>query len=89
MLEIHIAVSIVVFATIALLAIVAMRNTKEKGITPLAGLAFAFVLAGIVFGDDRFIGYGLLEVGVVLAVVDKIKKSRASSHPGNVPMTSA
>jgi hypothetical protein len=36
----------------------------------LAGLAWAFVLAGIIFGEDRLIGYGLMGVGVVLAVID-------------------
>jgi hypothetical protein len=37
----------------------------------LASLAFGFVVAGIVFGNDnRLIGYGLMGIGVLLAVLD-------------------
>jgi hypothetical protein len=42
----------------------------------LDGLSFVFVIAGIVFGDDRLIGYGLIGVGIILAVVDIIMKSK-------------
>jgi len=66
----YIAITIVILLVVALLVFVARRNQQEKRLTPLAGLAFGFVLAGILFGDDRFIGYGLMGVGVILAVVD-------------------
>ena len=74
--QIYIAVSIVVLAVIAILVFVAGKNKKEKRLTPLASFAFAFVLAGILFGEDRFIGYGLMGVGVLLAVVDIFNKSK-------------
>ena len=51
------------------------NNRKENRLTPMAGLAFGFVLAGILFGDDRLIGYGLMGVGVILAVIDIVKRS--------------
>jgi hypothetical protein len=33
-------------------------------------LALGFVLAGILFGIERLIGYGLMDIGVLLAVID-------------------
>jgi RsiW-degrading membrane proteinase PrsW (M82 family) len=75
---IFIIISIAVLAVVALLIFFVFKKTKEKRLTPIAGLAFAFVLAGIIFGHDRLIGYSLLGVGVVLAVVDIVRKSRAA-----------
>jgi heme A synthase len=74
---IWVAISIVVLAVIALFVFFVRRDRKENRLTPLAGLAFGFVLAGILFGDDRLIGYGLMGVGVILAVIDMFKRSRS------------
>jgi hypothetical protein len=38
--------------------------------------SFAFVLAGLIFGESRLLGYSLLGVGVLLAIVDMIVKKR-------------
>lgn len=76
--QIYIAISIVVLAIIALLIFFVSKSKKEKKLTPLAGLAFAFILAGIIFGDDdRLIGYSLIGVGVILAVIDIFKKLKS------------
>ncbi len=75
--QMYVAVAIVVLMVIALLVFFVRKNRKENSLTPLAGLAFGFILAGILFSDNRLIGYGLLGVGVILAVVDifnKLKK---------------
>lgn len=68
--QIYIVVAIVVFVVIATLIFVVGKKGSEKRLTPLTSLAFAFVLAGTLFGDNRLIGYGLMGVGVLLAVVD-------------------
>ncbi len=68
--QIYIAISIVVLAAIALLVIFLGKSRKENRLTPLAGLAFGFILAGIIFGDNRLIGYSLLGIGVIIAVID-------------------
>lgn len=73
---IYIAVSIGVLAVIGLLVYLSGRAGNEKRITPLASLAFGFVLAGIVFGEDRVVGYGLMGIGVLLAVIDIVNRSR-------------
>ena len=72
--QLYIAISIVVLAIIALLVFFVNKNKKDKKLTPLAGIAFGFILAGIVFGDDRLIGYSLIGVGVILAIIDIFKK---------------
>jgi amino acid transporter len=74
--QIYIAISIVVLAIIALLVFFVNKNKKGKKLTPLASLAFGFILAGIIFGDDRLISYSLMGVGVILAIIDMIKKLR-------------
>jgi hypothetical protein len=74
--QIYIAVSIAVLAVVALLVFFVSKNRKENRLTPLAGLAFGFVLAGILLGNDRLIGYSLLGVGVLLAVIDMCQGSR-------------
>jgi hypothetical protein len=74
--QIWIGVSIVVLAVIAFLVFFVARNRKENRLTPLAGLAFGFILAGIFFGTDMLVGYGLMGVGVLLAVIDIFNKAR-------------
>lgn len=65
----YIIISVLVFAIIALLLYLTNRG-KPKGLSKLAALSFAFIIAGIVFGEDRRIGYTLLGVGILLAVAD-------------------
>jgi hypothetical protein len=75
----YITVSIVVLVIVAILVFFVSKGKRENRLTPLAGLAFGFVLAGILFGDDRLIGYGLMGVGVVLAVIDIFSRSRKAT----------
>ena len=75
--QIYIAVLIVVLAIIALLVFFVSKNKSDKKLTPLAGLAFGFILAGIIFGEDRLIGYSLMGVGVILAIIDIVKKLKS------------
>ncbi len=72
--QIYIAAAIVVLAVIAMLVFFVGKNRRENRLTPLASLAFAFVLAGLLFGEERFLGYGLMGVGVLLAFVDMFRK---------------
>ncbi len=76
--QVYIAIAIVVLAVIAGLVTFAGRR-KEKRLTPLASLAFAFVLAGILFSQERWLSYGLLGIGVILAVVDIFRKGKPSN----------
>jgi hypothetical protein len=75
--QIYVAIAIVILAVIAGLVYFASRR-KEKRLTSLASLAFAFVLAGLFFGQERWLGYGLLGIGVSLAGVDMVRKGKPS-----------
>jgi uncharacterized membrane protein len=76
--QLYILLSIIVLVLVALLFFIVNKNKtgKEKEFSPLAGLAFALLLAGLFFGENRFIGYGLIGVGVILALIDMINKLR-------------
>jgi len=52
-----------------------MRSKKQgRKLSPLAGAAFGFILAGIYFGEQRNVGYPLIGIGIILAVADIINK---------------
>ena len=71
-----ILVSLVAIAVVALLLLFVRRGGTQKRLTPLAAFAFGCIVAGIVFGDERWLGYSLFAVGVTLAVIDAVRKSR-------------
>jgi len=75
MSQIYIAISIVVLAIVGLLVFF-MGKSRVNRLTPLAGIAFGFVLAGILFGESRLVGYGLLGIGVIFAIIDIIQRSK-------------
>ncbi len=72
----YIAIAIASLAVVALIVFVIRRHRQENRLTPLASLALGFILAGILFGENRFIGYGLMTGGVILAVVDIFQSPR-------------
>jgi hypothetical protein len=75
--QIFTLVAVLGMVMIAVLLIVFRLIKKEaKALSPLAGLAFAFIVAGIVFGEERWLGYGLIGVGVIMAVIDMVIKLR-------------
>jgi hypothetical protein len=61
---------------LAMLAYATVKSGRPGRVTPLAALAFVLVLAGILFGQDHMVGYGLIAAGVILALLDIVKKSR-------------
>lgn len=75
-MQIYIIISVAALVAIFLVMFLTNRRKMVKKLTPLAGLAFAFVIAGIVFGDSREVGYALMAIGVLLAFIDMIRKSK-------------
>jgi hypothetical protein len=71
---IYILFAISIFAIIALILFFLKKDRKEKRLSRLAGVSFAFIIAGIFFGENRLAGYGLIGVGVILAIIDMIQK---------------
>ena len=72
--QIYVLIAIVVLAIISILMFFVRKDKKQKPLTPLASLAFGFVIAGIVFGDNNLVGYSLMGFGVLLAIIDIIIK---------------
>ncbi len=70
----YIAVSVAGLAIIAVLVFFISKNKKEKGLSTLASLSFLFIILGIIFGDDRIISYSLMGFGLLLAVIDIVRK---------------
>ena len=76
--SIYLTISIVAVAAVVAVLLLGRRNREQRRLTPLAGVAFAFVIAGVLFGESRTIGYGLLTIGVVLAIVDIFRKAKSA-----------
>ena len=76
--QLYIIIAIIVFAVIAIIVFFLnkKRGKKPAPVSTLTHIAFLFILAGIFFGENRAVGYSLLGTGVVLAVIDMIRKSK-------------
>ncbi len=74
--QIYIMIAIVVLVIVALFVFVLRKNKKREKFTILTGVAFGFIIAGILFGDTWWVGYGLMGIGVIIAVIDMILKLR-------------
>ena len=78
--EVYIAISIVVVLAIALIVIF-VRKKKEKPHSRLAMLGMTLVILGIIFGvNDRLIGYSFIGAGVLLSVIDIIRKTNINKY---------
>ena len=73
--EVYIAISIVVLLAIALIVIF-VRKKKEQPHSRLAMLGMTLVILGIIFtSEGRLISYGFIGAGVLLSVIDIIRKT--------------
>ena len=73
----YLAIGIAVLVALLVMVFLLGRGGEQKKLTPMAGLAFAFVIAGIAFGEARLLGYMLFTIGVILAMADIAQKSRS------------
>jgi hypothetical protein len=78
----YVAIAVGALAILAVGAVGLWRRGGSTSITPLAGLAFGCVVCGIVFGDDRVVGYSFFAAGITLAVIDMVRRSRGSGPSG-------
>jgi LPXTG-motif cell wall-anchored protein len=74
--QVYIIIALVVLLILALLIFFVRKKRQPEKISPLVGLAFGFILAGIIFTDNRLLAYSLMGVGVALAIIDMILKSK-------------
>lgn len=74
--SIYTLISIVVLLVIVVVALILGRREPHNNLTPLGGLAFGFIIAGILFGANQVIGYSFMGVGLLLAVIDIIRRRK-------------
>jgi len=72
--QIYILISIIALLVIAIVVFFVRGKKKGKKVSLLGGLGLIFVLAAIIFGESRLVGYTLISIGVLLAVIDIIIK---------------
>ena len=79
--EAYILIVIVVLAILVLLLVLRGKQMKTQP-SRWAFLAFFLLLAGILFSENRLIGYGLMGAGVLLAVINIIVRYRNQGKTG-------
>jgi hypothetical protein len=77
----YVAIGVAVLAVLAILFLVVGRGARQRRLTPLAGLALACVVCGIVFTEERVVGYAFFPVGILLAIIDAVRRSREGHRP--------
>jgi hypothetical protein len=61
---------LVVLVILAIIFVYGLKKRSQKQPSRIAFVAMFLVIAGILFGEDPYLGYGLLGAGIVLGVVD-------------------
>ena len=70
MQAVYIGISIAAF--IAMIAVLFLNWRKSHQISTLTMLGLTVIVLGIIFGDNRWVGYPLLGVGALLAIIDAV-----------------
>jgi hypothetical protein len=73
-----IIMAIAVGVTLIAVAIAFLSRKKEQAIQDdaLLTLGTALVVLGIIFGDDRLVGYPFIGVGVLLSIISAVRALR-------------
>ncbi len=74
----YILIALVTFGILALLALAMLFRMRKqhKPLSKLGAISLGLVIAGIVFSENRMLGYSLIGAGVILAVTDIFIKSK-------------
>lgn len=73
--QVFILIAVVALAIIAALLVVVGRRRPSARLSPLAAVALALVLSGVAF-DSRLASYSLMGAGVLVAVIDIVRRIR-------------
>ncbi len=71
-------ISIVALVVIVVLFLITRRRQHSQP-SNLAILGMSLVVLGIIFGDDRLIGYSFIGVGVILSVFDAVRNRKKAT----------
>lgn len=78
--EVYIVIALAALVLIVALFILSKSFQKPGKPSSLVGSAFALVIAGIFLGEQRWIGYSLIGIGVVLSIMDRIRNKIHSNN---------
>ena len=72
-----ITISIIAMVVIMVLLLISRRKGKQfLNPSNLLVLGMSLVILGIIFGDERTIGYSFIGVGIALSVIDAIRNRK-------------
>jgi hypothetical protein len=72
-------ISIAISALVVIMVLLLISRRKRNQIlnpSNLLILGMSFVVLGIIFGDERIIGYSFIGVGVLLSVIDAVRNRK-------------
>lgn len=72
----YILIALVAIVIVVVFVFAVGRNRQENRLTPLAGLAFGFIVAGLIFGGSSIMSYAFLLLAIIVAVIDIIMRGR-------------
>jgi hypothetical protein len=75
----YIAIALIVFVILAVLLLYMGKIKGKKHPTRLTFIALFLVIAGILFGEDRLVGYSLIGCGILLSLLDIIIRYRTGN----------
>ncbi len=76
--NVYVIFALLILLLIGILLFLGQRYKKSKRLSSLAALAFAFIVAGLFFGNHPILGFSLFAAGIILALCDIIIKARES-----------
>jgi hypothetical protein len=68
MQALYIGISIAAFIAIVVLLI--LNRRKNRRFSTLTMLGLTMIMLAVIFGDSRWVGYPLIGIGVLLAIID-------------------
>jgi len=73
----YVLIIIIALASVALALFFRVKK-QRKPISKLGAVSFGLVIAGIVFSENKWVGYSFIGAGLLLAVADIFLKSKNS-----------
>jgi len=74
-----IIITIMAILIVAMLVFIKAKRRRQNQIRLLVGLAFSCIVAGILFGENRYSGYGMMAMGVIVALIDILLRLMSNS----------
>lgn len=77
MTQIYVLTAVIALAIISI-AVISRTKQKQKPLSKLGTLSLLLVIAGIIFSGTKLLGYDLIGLGIVLALLDILKRLKTS-----------